>query len=178
MTELMSHTVVVEIDPPPAAYERITRLWTGYEDMVLKEKWADGVRCSLIAAELGRTKNSIIGRAGRLGLPPRQAGWPRTDNNTKKKPIVDRRHPVEKRRMLHLMELEAVPEVAPMAPGEPIDGTPLLELSENQCRWPVNEPTKGEVYLFCKASKVGESSYCACHAMIAAWGGPARRSYG
>lgn len=177
MTELMSHTVLVEVDPPPAAYERITRLWTNSEDTILKEKWLEGVRCSLIAAELGRSKNSIIGRAGRLGLPPRQAGWPRIDTNKKNKPTTDRRHPVEKRRMIHLMELEAAPEIAPVAPVAPIDGTPLLELSESQCRWPVNTPAKDEVYLFCKARKVGGLSYCACHATVA-WGGPPKRAYG
>lgn len=47
--------------------------WTPDQVAKLAELWATGLSGSQIAAQLGRTKNAIIGRARRLGLPPRSS---------------------------------------------------------------------------------------------------------
>lgn len=44
------------------------RLWTPSEDATLSEMWASN-RVAIIADKLGRSSNSIIGRADRLRLP-------------------------------------------------------------------------------------------------------------
>src|SRR5262249_26298465 len=43
-------------------------LWPARDDEILRDGWAKGKSGSQIAAELNRTKNSVIARANRLGL--------------------------------------------------------------------------------------------------------------
>lgn len=62
--------------PPPALTSHV---WT--EDAVdtLKRLWTFGASCSQIAKHLGTgfTKNSVLGKARRIGLPPRKYQAPR-----------------------------------------------------------------------------------------------------
>lgn len=46
----------------------VSAFWTDDEDKVLRAMWA-GVRVAEIADKLDRSRNSVIGRANRLGLP-------------------------------------------------------------------------------------------------------------
>ena len=46
--------------------------WLKEEDMALREMWDAGLGSNEIGRRMGRTKNSIIGRAWRLGVPPRR----------------------------------------------------------------------------------------------------------
>lgn len=46
-------------------------------------------------------------------------------------------------------------------------GFQLMELSPYQCRWPINTPEKGELYLFCGASCGIKLPYCKAHSRIA-----------
>jgi hypothetical protein len=39
----------------------------------------------------------------------------------------------------------------------------ISELARNECRWPVNDPSEGEVHLFCGRKQADGSSYCAAH---------------
>lgn len=48
-----------------------TAAWRPEEDARLRALWADGLSTNAIAAALGRSKNSVIGRAHRLKLPAR-----------------------------------------------------------------------------------------------------------
>lgn len=48
-----------EIDWTPALIERLTKLW------------ASGLSTAKIATTMGLTKNQIVGKARRIGLPPR-----------------------------------------------------------------------------------------------------------
>jgi GcrA cell cycle regulator len=48
------------------------RVWTESEDDQLKEMWGQGLPASTIAEALGKTKNSVIGRRSRLGIPQRE----------------------------------------------------------------------------------------------------------
>jgi hypothetical protein len=46
--------------------------WTGSETVRLRELWANPeLSCAEMGAQLGRSKNSVIGQAHRLGLPKR-----------------------------------------------------------------------------------------------------------
>ena len=44
------------------------KLWADDEDEVLRQEWAKGTRTDDIGRLLGRSRNSVIGRAHRLGL--------------------------------------------------------------------------------------------------------------
>lgn len=45
--------------------------WTARKVETLRQLWADGKSARKIGLELGTTKNAVIGRAHRLGLPAR-----------------------------------------------------------------------------------------------------------
>ena len=50
-------------------------LWTEAEDATLKQMYEQEYSCSQIAGRLsGKTRNAVIGRVHRLGLPRRGAG--------------------------------------------------------------------------------------------------------
>jgi hypothetical protein len=137
--------------------------WQPHEDDILRKLWADGVFASLIAAELDRTKNSIIGRARRLKLEPRVPGWP---GNPKKPP-----KPKQKNREITIMPRRK--EEPPELKAEPIKeeayvegtGVALLDLEPTQCRWPLNTPPKNDPqYFFCGEPNAGGGlAYCRCH---------------
>lgn len=44
------------------------KFWCAREDALIRDGYATGKRKAVVAKELGRTKNSVIGRANRLGL--------------------------------------------------------------------------------------------------------------
>jgi len=48
--------------------------WTDNKTAKLAKLWASPVSASKIAAQLGVTKNAVIGKAHRLELPPRRRG--------------------------------------------------------------------------------------------------------
>lgn len=48
--------------------------WTEEEDSRLRFLWAGELTGTKIGEAMGKTKNAIIGRANRLGLPPRKKG--------------------------------------------------------------------------------------------------------
>ena len=45
--------------------------WTEDQIDQLKELWGEGLSTSEIGRKLGVTKNAVVGKAHRLGLPPR-----------------------------------------------------------------------------------------------------------
>ena len=47
--------------------------WTAQRDDQLRALWASGLPTKAIGAAMGISKNSVIGRAHRLGLPPRES---------------------------------------------------------------------------------------------------------
>lgn len=49
----------------------MTSFWSPLREAHLRNQWEAGVSCSAIARGLGTTKNAVIGKARRLGLPMR-----------------------------------------------------------------------------------------------------------
>jgi GcrA cell cycle regulator len=50
---------------------RVTTDWTAAELATLRRLWAEGVTALAIGREMGRSRNSVVGKAHRLFLPPR-----------------------------------------------------------------------------------------------------------
>ena len=50
--------------------------WTHEQDQELIQDWMDNLTCSHIAHRIGKTRNAIIGRAHRIGLPRRNGPAP------------------------------------------------------------------------------------------------------
>ena len=138
--------------------------WTAQAVARLKKLWGT-VRVGGIAAELGLTRNAVIGKAHRLGLEklnPSHSLGPR-------KPKTPRHSALDlnfrKRR-------QAAPNRPPREPiPSPLDfdliipqaqRKTLLELGKTDCRWSVNDVGAAD-FFFCGGKQKEDSSYCEAH---------------
>ena len=99
-----------------------------------------GMTCSQIAAEIGVTRNAVIGKIYRLGLGP---GRPAAALGRPCPPRTRRPRVFSQRRTLRLISADA-PLVADgtVVEAESVGGTQyrsLLDLGQGKCRWPVSE---------------------------------------
>jgi GcrA cell cycle regulator len=144
--------------PPPAA--RASSTWTSERVERLKGCIGAGLSCSQIAAEIGVSRNAVIGKLNRLGLSK-----PRVALGREPEPRRDAWRPRLLTQHRILMELPAEPH-----PGETFvqsgPGCSLLELSPGNCRWPLSEPGT-EDFRFCGNSQVEGLPYCVGHARLA-----------
>jgi GcrA cell cycle regulator len=124
--------------------------WTEEFVAELKRQWADGLSCSVIARNLGNgiSRNAVIGKVVRLGLPPRLVP-------TRTLTLRPR-----KRKMAH----------QPCVPGS----VPLVDLTPTACRFPMGDP-QDESFGFCGCTQQEGSSYCPDHHAIAHTRKPDRR---
>ena len=144
--------------------------WTAERVHELQRCVTAGLTCSEIAAEIGVTRNAVIGKIHRLGLKPlRSPGTPaRTCPPRAASPRFSQR------KLLRLMFAEA-PSLAAEQGSEPAavesaERCSLLELAAGKCRWPVADPVgdhSGADFVFCGNEAVRGFSYCAGHARMA-----------
>jgi len=126
-----------------------------------------GLTCSQIAAEIGVTRNAVIGKIHRLGLGP---GRPAAAPGRSCPPRARRRPFSPQRQFLRLIETQPPGATDDVALGAmPVDSAQtcsLLELAERKCRWPLSEPGAAD-FAFCGNDAVAGFSYCAGHARMA-----------
>ncbi len=161
------------IAPPPIAAtpKSITissSTWTAERIEQLRSCVAAGMTCSEIAAEIGVTRNAVIGKIHRLGLSSgRPAGAPaRASTNCPPRA----RHPrvPTQRRLLRLAYTQAsLSEQATLdmsvASAHPCS---LVEIAERQCRWPIGDPAAAD-FVFCGNDAITGFTYCLGHARMA-----------
>jgi GcrA cell cycle regulator len=138
-----------------------TQTWTDERLEALKGCFAAGLTCRQIAAEIGVSRNAVIGKLSRLGLtrdkPP--GGAP-----CQKRPRERRGRSVPR---LQYEMLRAVYDEVPAA-GEPVISErrcSLFELSKEHCRWPVNGDA--EEFAFCGNTPMPGAPYCIGHTRLA-----------
>jgi GcrA cell cycle regulator len=137
-----------------------------------------GMTCSQIAAEIGVTRNAVIGKIHRLGLGP---GRPAAAPGRVCPPRLRRPRLPSQRQLLRLISADAPlgRDVPTSEPGlvEHAQPCSLLDLEHGKCRWPVNErATDGKTadFIFCGNQVLPGFSYCAGHARMA-YRSPERR---
>ena len=114
-------------------------VWTDDRLEGLKKLWSQGLSISQIGEALGVSRNSIAGKAHRMGLPKRPS-------------------PISRSRV------ERPKTVVPEMP----QSLPLrlelrqLEWSRNKCCWPTGDPKKNG-FLFCSQPIVPCKPYCLKH---------------
>jgi len=162
--------------------------WTDAEDARLRELWhATGIdyrSTAEIGAVMGRSKNSVVGHAHRMGLPARpspirkagQAEPPRRRAATMRAsadptlpPLVSAANPP--RATPHRDRVPPMPvAAAPPAPAKPVQvaaprPVAVVVASAGRvitCCWPIGEP-RTPSFRFCDLEAVAGKPYCAEH---------------
>lgn len=150
--------------------------WTNERVEKLKKLWADGLSASQVAAELGQvSRNAVIGKVHRLGLPGRKTGQ---TVSSVKKAVRQSAQPVRKsappRPVPYLvrgnaavnldaeaMPAEAAADVMPIFPR-----VTMMELKPSSCKWPIGDPLTPD-FRFCGARTENGAPYCTYHACMA-----------
>jgi GcrA cell cycle regulator len=136
--------------------------WTTERIEQLRHCVGTGLTCSQIAAEIGVTRNAVIGKIHRLGLSPTRpaGGSPSCPPRTRR----------PRRRLLRLFGAEApnlaVDAVAAAAPIESAHRCSLVEIGHDKCRWPFGDPQQAD-FVFCGNDALRGFSYCGGHARMA-----------
>ena len=142
----------------------------------LTRLWLQGYSASYILGALGAenelTRNSIISKAHRLGLPPHERG---NKDKGRRKPYKAKA--TEKPKKRQRLRIKVEPEIKPViempiivptfeATGmsnlpfeRPATAVHVLDVQPGQCRWPVGHDGEG---LFCGAVALEDVKMCYC----------------
>lgn len=146
--------------------------WTPARDEKLTSLWKSGMLTATIAIMLNTTKNAIVGRSHRLGLParknpivgriskPRVERLPHYPNGPLKRAQIATRVPVEPEPApapAPIEEPAQSPESEP-APERP----PLFMLPLGRCQWIAGEP-KPDDHCKCGLRAIPGLPYCPDH---------------
>lgn len=160
---------------------RATPLWNLEQTKELAKLWNDGYSASLIAEKLSTnerriTRNSVIGKAHRIGLNCRD-GEPRTKAGSTKvykvvlhsKPnwaLNPNRKPGKAPKPTLAMKVDWAP--APLSSRPEAYGTidlglpaPIGQLHSRGCKWPTSHD--GSQHIFCNRHRGDGRSYCQEH---------------
>lgn len=110
-----------------------------------------------MGAELGVTRNTIIGRMKRLGTPPRTRKgnpWKRNERRRAAYALSAKPHP----------RPTLVRREPPQSEG-PTNPVSIADLTDHTCRWPLGEPSA--TMLYCGAYPIPYSPYCQNHTRMA-----------
>lgn len=113
------------------------------------------------------TRNSVIGRAGRQGIPLNGRSIsvsPKPATTRKPRTTPDQRPDIAIRKIAAGPKLQAKP-FTPRVVDVRTENVTLLELAPDGCRWP--SVSNGDQHLFCNHQWLGDGPYCSGHARIA-----------
>ena len=149
--------------PAPRPTRRSTA-WSEERIAQLKACVEAGWTCSRIAAEIGVTRNAVIGKMSRLGL----AGRTKKTAPREVKPL--RSVPRTRGLVRILARHRVLSELGPASPcgiaATSGPGCTLFELTAGKCRWPINDPCAAD-FRFCAGPQLQGLPYCLAHARLA-----------
>jgi GcrA cell cycle regulator len=140
--------------------------WTAERIEQLRHCVVTGLTCSEIAAEIGVSRNAVIGKIHRLGL---SSGRPAGAQALGCPPRARRPRAPTQSRMLRLAYAQAENGGEPIVFNTTVDSVqpcPLVELAERKCRWPIGDPVKPD-FAFCGNEAIAGFTYCVGHARMA-----------
>jgi GcrA cell cycle regulator len=146
--------------------------WTAERDTQLRLLQAAGLSCSIIAARMGTTRNAVIGRIHRLGIPGRQPTTRRTYPKARKpagKPIQSK--PLSPAaQVIKAIKRDGLP-VPPLAETD-VPRVAFIDLENHHCRFiALPEPVGPFVPQFCGLPKAKGLAYCEAH-VVRCYSGP------
>ena len=135
--------------------------WTKENVEFLKKNWGLATAREL-AEKMGPsfTRNSIIGKASRLGLSAKIKTRTAASNENFDKSINDKNTKIKRGRRSKFKSLIIEKNFEPENPKQ------LEELDENSCKWPIGHPDEKSFY-FCGRSSLKDFSYCKLHLLYA-----------
>ena len=144
--------------------DAVSKDWTEEEMETLSRMALEGHSAKTIGLKLGRTRNSIIGRAVRKGVQLQGKYYPSAI-----KRVVKKEPAVKIARIARAAKAEAklVPSTParmertkPLGSAPPFLMTRLQDLKSNQCKWIVEKDFNDD-YLYCGHPVVKDKSWCA-----------------
>src|SRR5882762_3957451 len=136
--------------------------WTTERVELLKQHFEAGLSCREIAAQIGVSRNAVIGKLTRLGLTRGPTNIEQHMQATPKERAKS--VPRVQYRMLQVVYANGQPAAdAPIASANPCS---LLELSKERCRWPISTPGE-EGFCFCGNTPLKGLPYCPGHTRLA-----------
>ena len=108
----------------------------------------------------GFTRNSIIGKASRLGLSAKIKTRAAATNKNFDNTLTEKSTTTKKSRKSRFKSLIIEKDFEPENPKQ------LEELDENTCKWPIGHPNEKAFY-FCGRSSLKDFSYCKLHLLYA-----------
>jgi GcrA cell cycle regulator len=125
--------------------------------------WASGLSGAKIAARLGggATRNSVIGKAYRLGLPKRDTTS--RLSQAVKRMRARRQRPAPAKPLSPIQALLALVEPTPPDADLVSKSVHLLDLEATSCHWPRHRDERND-WRFCGHERVVGLSYCRHHA--------------
>ncbi|MCL2714100.1 MAG: GcrA family cell cycle regulator [Alphaproteobacteria bacterium] len=146
-----------------------SQTWTEERVELLKEGFAAGLTCREIAADIGVSRNAVIGKLSRLNLTRIDARGRRRAEK-KKRPTSARSNPrrgPQLHRLVLIFDLFGT-QPSPEDPDSINEGNrrSLLELGPHQCRWPISTPGAAD-FCFCGNTASEGESYCPGHIRLA-----------
>jgi GcrA cell cycle regulator len=160
---------IAQQSPEPTSHQTSPPTWTAERIARLKSHFEAGLSCRQIAAEIGVSRNAVIGKLTRLNLtrekkikpPPRKAAAAAAATRGRGG------NPASRFRAQLINVLTSEPE--PLASDAPIHNghtCSLYELSKEKCRWPISTPG-AEDFCFCGNPPVEGLPYCPGHTRLA-----------
>ena len=143
--------------------------WTNERIELLKQHFEAGLSCREIAADIGVSRNAVIGKLSRLNLTRGRSVDERRLQDRNLNRASAPRGPKAVPRLQFEMLATIYGEADATVVTGPIDDAnrcTLLELDENRCRWPISSPG-AEDFCFCGNSAPDGRSYCAGHSRLA-----------
>jgi GcrA cell cycle regulator len=139
--------------------------WTTERVETLKNHFQAGLSCRQIAADIGVSRNAVIGKLSRLGLTRgKTIGEPRAKRQPKERGATARSVPRLQYQMLQAVyEDDLAPADAPVVSEHRCS---LFELSKERCRWPISTPG-AEDFCFCGNPPLNGQPYCMGHTRLA-----------
>ena len=136
--------------------------WTDERVEILKTHFQAGLSCRQIAADIGVSRNAVIGKLSRLGLTRgRAAAEPRAKRPGKER--TTKSVPRLQYQMLKALYEDAQPVDGPIVSEHRCS---LFELSKERCRWPISTPG-AEDFCFCGNQPLEGQPYCIGHTRLA-----------
>ena len=123
--------------------------WTGDQKDVLREMWAEGRHAKDIGTSIGRTKNSVLGMADRLGLP--KHAW-----------TMRKRKPRDAKRKAKIKEIKPPQDVEEITFTS--SGVSFLEVGSYECHAIIGRDNdRYSLVRFCGVPVEEGESYCLYH---------------